>query len=311
MSKANLPLALLLILACGDDDVAVDAAAADVVSRDASQADVPSEDAGPMADAARDVPTDGFVSLPVFIYGNTRSELYQLDPRDGTLLVVGAFDCISLAGNVSDSSGGMTDIAVDADGAMFGVGRAADDDRFHTLVSIDPTTGGCRTIAPVEFDGAAGTGVQGLSFVGEGSFTAGEETLVGTNGAGEFFSIDTTSGEATPLGSITASSDIRGGDMVSVRDGATWVITSANTLVTFELASGDVLTELPITGVEGNDSIGWGLGYWGGSVFAFSFNGRLYSIDTETATATEIPIADAPDDLSFRGAAVTTAVTLI
>ncbi|MFT5358683.1 MAG: hypothetical protein ACI9KE_005922 [Polyangiales bacterium] len=300
----------ILLFACSDPECDVecgdagagDDGGSDAVTGDVRVADAAVRDSGPRPD----VP---FVE-PVFVYGHTRSGLYELNPRDSSLRFVGDFDCVEAGDNISDSAAGMTDLAVDRDGAMFGVGRASPDDRFHVLMRVTPATGACSLVGGVMLDGDPAT-VQGLSFVPAGTLDATQEVLVGSNGAGAFFRIDRETGVASSLGTIDVESDIRGGDIVSIAGAASWVITSANSLVEFDLVSGDVVSERPIVGAPASDSLGWGLGYWGGSIYAFSFLGKLYAIDTESAVLSEIAIPDAPAELSFRGAAVTTIVPLI
>ena len=248
--------------------------------------------------------------VPAFVYGHTRSTLYRLDAREGRLSRIGDFDCISLSADVADSADGMTDLAIDADGHMFGVGRGEPGAPSHLLVSVDETTGACTRIATVMLDGVA-TNVQGLSFVPAGTLDPSVEVLVGTNGNGSYFRIDPTTAIATAVGRVMTSSDTRGGDFVSIAGGSSWIITSSNELVTFDLMTGGSLTERTISGLAAGDSLGWGLGFWGGKVYAFTYLGKLYAVDPATAAAVEIPITDAPPGLSFRGAAVTTVAPLV
>ncbi len=258
-------------------------------------------------DANRDAFTSG---TPSFVYGSTRSALYRLDVDSGTVSLVGDYDCISLSTDVADSGDGMTDIAIDGNGRMLGVGRGAPGADGHVLVTVDETRGSCTQIGPVLRDGQPSR-VQGLSFVPVGTLDPSAEVLIGTDGSGAYFRIDPRTGAATTVGIIMTGTDTRGGDLVSVHDGSTWMITSDNALVTFDLATGAGLSERAVTGLPAGESIGWGMGFWAGRVYAFSFMGRLYAVDPVSGAAVEIPIQDAPPDLSFRGAAVTTFAPLI
>jgi len=65
--------------------------------------------------------------------------------------------------------------------------------------------------------------------------------------------------------------------------------------------TGQVVSDLGNSGIV---KMGGGLGCWGGTLYAFSWGGRLFAIDTTTGQPTEVPVPNHPS--SFRGAAVTT-----
>ena len=241
----------------------------------------------------------------VYVFGHSRSTLYRLEPRTRRVTRVGDFNCVSVGPDSGDSADGMTDIAIDRDGAMYGVGRGAPGAAFHMLVRVDIETGRCTRIGDVMFEGVL-TQVQGLGFVPAGTIDPAREALMGVDNNGNYLRIDPGSAVATRAGVISVASDTRGGDFVSIIGGGTYLIASGNRLVTFNPSSGAALAERTIIETPG-DALGMGLGYWGGTVYAFTILGRIYAIDTRTGMTTEVPLVDAPPGLSFRGAAVTTA----
>jgi len=245
---------------------------------------------------------------PVFVYAHTREALYRFDASTSALERIGEFGCMSISIDVGDSGDGMTDLAVDANGALFGVGRAMPGSDQHWLAGVDPATGACTLIAQVDL-GGAGTRVQGLSFVPAGTLDPSADVLVGVGGDGAYFRIDPATARATSIGTIEAPSDTRGGDFVSVLGASSWLITSDGSLVGFDPVTGRTLSSVAITGAP-PDNLGMGLGFWSGTIYAFTFNGLVVAIDADTGAATEVSVTGT-SGVSFRGAAVTTVAPLI
>ncbi len=272
--------------------------------------------AGPgFADAGTDAPgVDGSSTdtpgsrAPIFVYPHSRETLYRLAPRTNSLERIGDFGCVSISTDSGDSGDGMTDLAIDQNGVMFGVGRVEPGASSHWLVSVDPTTGSCTRIAGVMLAGSP-TEVQGLAFVPVGILDPSREVLVGMGIRGNYFRIDPTTAVAVAIGMVPVRTDTRGGDFVSIVGGGTWIITSGAELVDFDPATGSVMRTVPIIGGP-EDNLGMGLGFWGGRIYAMTFGGLLLSIDTRTGVATSVPLTIPGLSVSFRGAAVTTVAPL-
>ncbi len=233
------------------------------------------------------------------VYAHSADTLYLMEPVSKVLTEVGTFDCISV-GDPNDSADGMTDIAIDKNGRMLGVGVAAGHmgAPSHSLFNVDPKTAECTLIT------ALTELYQGLSFVPEGTLEATEEVLVGFGADGSYARFDQTTGAATPIGPLGANWSSKGGDMVAIKGAAMYIMASNggdDHLVTMDPVTGGVVNDIGDSGLSFG---GAGLGYWGGTLYAFAFDGKLYEVDVTTGTPTEVPISGGP--AQFRGAGVTT-----
>ena len=123
------------------------------------------------ADAPPEAAADSGLLFP-FVYGHTVTTLYRLEPVTKTFAVVGPLTGCS----------GMSDIAVDRNGKIVGVGSA--------LYAIDPTTGACTTLA---------LGVQPftLTFVPQGTVDSAAEALVAYVDS-DYYRVNRTTGAAHP-----------------------------------------------------------------------------------------------------------------
>jgi len=293
----------VLLSGCADRRASIDAA----VGADAIEApDVPSSDAPFLRPDTGDAPAS---PDPVFVYAHTRNTLYRFEPATATLTRLGDFDCVSSVGSPSDTGDGMTDLAIDADGHLFGVGRTEPGSDEAGLVSVDSSSGRCRVIARVTLEGV-GTPVQGLGFMPSGTLDPSADVLVGMGGSGEYFRIDPSTAVATRVATVEAPSDTRGGDFVAILGASAWIVSTDGTLVGFDPATGRTLSSTSITDPTMSDNIGMGLGFWGGTVYAFTYAGRILAIDTRAGTTTVVPTTGS-EALSFRGAAVTTVAPLV
>jgi hypothetical protein len=279
-------LAALALAACGAGDpprFVTDAGA----RRDAAVADagavvrypdVPAVDGG-----ARDVAP---ALDDVRVFAHTATTLYSVDPRTYTVTRVGDFV-------FSDDGSQMTDLAINADGAAWGI-------TFNALYRVDLVTARCTFLAPF-----AGAMFNGLSFVPGTEFEPGER-LVAANRNGAVVRVDTATGAIRQIG--VYGPDIgSSGDLVSVVDGGTFA-----TIVDLNVGFGEEpveylaridptngrATRIGPTGVTRT----WGVGYWRGIVFGFTEGGAVVTLDTATGRATEV----ARNNVAWWGAAVTT-----
>jgi hypothetical protein len=220
------------------------------------------------------------------VFGHSSKTLYRLDPLTKAVTVVGDFDgCVA----------GVTDIALDKDSVLYGTTFTGGSPPVSGLVRIDRTTARCTVIAKGAYPNS-------LSFVPAGTLDPTSEVLVGYQGS-TYVRIDTRTGAITPVGSLGGGYQ-SSGDIVSVIGGKTFLTVNGN-------ECGDCLVEVdPATGalVKNWGAVNypsvWGLAFWGGTVYGFSNQGKLFSVDFDTSRlrVTAIPIPNAPTSLSFFGA---------
>jgi hypothetical protein len=217
------------------------------------------------------------------VYAHTATSLYRVDPDTYAATKVGDFGLSILEI--------MTDLAIDANGNLVGVS-------FSSVYSIDATTGKATQLS----SGSLLTQFNGLSFV---PGTSGE-ILIGTDNAnGNIYQVNSTTGATNVIGSM-GGSFVSSGDVVSV-DGFGTVQTVPGTShdVLVRLAPG-TYTATPIGTNTGFDKI-YGLGFWKGKVFGFTYTGQIITIDPTTGVGTQV----ASGGPSWNGAAVTTTAPII
>jgi hypothetical protein len=284
------PLLLLLLIGCGS--------VTGSRFRDEKDSGAPSgEDAGDfpgdgdggligdgaMADAGQKVGE---------VYAHSAGTLYKLEPFSKSTVAIGEF---------KNCAGSVIDLALDATGQMYAT-------TFASLERVDKKTAACTTVA-------RGSYPNSLTFVPLGTLDPNDEALVGFEGA-SYVRIDLATGKKTVVGSLNPNSlggtFTSSGDVVSIIGDKTY-LTAKST----PAGSGDVLLEIdPKTGKAlrkigetGVDDL-FGLGYWAGTAYAFSNAGQIFAIDLANGKATSVPIPNAPAQLSFWGAGVTTAAPL-
>jgi streptogramin lyase len=286
MTALRVALATLVLSACapderepGDGESDVGEAAADAAPTGFLDAAAPADEIDGGAPTA---PVDPPAAV---VFAHTASTLYRVDAE--TLAITGVGDFVWPAGIDFDE---MTDIAVNKSGEVFGVS-------FTRVYRVDPATAVCVFLAPL-----SGTTFNALSFLPDG---AGGEVLVGASGAGDLYTIDTTTGVSTLRGSYGGMGS--SGDLVSViGDGTYATVVSAGVeyLARVDPATGAATLLPQPTGVSGI----WGLGYWKGKVFGFSSSSGFVIIDTTTGVATLAPTSSTQ---SWWGAGVTTRAVVI
>lgn len=211
-------------------------------------------DTGDTADTGHttDVTDPGPVATePVYI--NTASTLFSYDPATHTATRIGEF-----TEGGRPVTGGMTDIAIDLDGLMYG-------GSFTTLYRVDPRNGDCRRV------GSLADEMTGLTFVSDGR-------LVGAGAAVSF--VDTSTGDLTPL--VRAGQYSTSGDIIGLPDGMLyWTVDGGDDLVQVDPDDGS-LRRRGSVGVSGV----FGLGYADGELIGFTSSGRVIGIDESSGRST-------------------------
>jgi hypothetical protein len=291
-------------------------------------------DGGPAADAA--LPS----TTAATVYANTDDSLYSMDPATKKVTLIGKF--VGMGGGMDDVN--VTDCAVDANGEVW----------VNTPTVVYKTalpaggTGKVNLTKVATIAAKANQRFYALAFAPAGVLGA-DETLVGGDGNGELWSIDTTTGATIDLGGFGPDKTrifALSGDIVFYTDAAgkpTGLATirsclpgGGSCIATNDYLAGIDMTALAaaftsgtpapslLSGIYGGSSsskgagVGYGdlfgLGAWEGSVFGFQrgASGKspaLLGIDTSSGAGTVL-------DSSFTftngwsGAGVTTRVTV-
>jgi hypothetical protein len=223
------------------------------------------------------------------VYAHSASTLYEVDPNDLTVTVVGDFGWP--AGSLGEE---MTDIALDEDGNMVGVS-------FSRVYAVNKDSAECTYLSDLQ------SGMyNGLSWVEGVAVDPNVKTLVGVNTGGDYLSIDPGTGSSSQVGSYGGSYG-SSGDLVYVRGAgifatATHPSYGSDVLVSVHAPSG----QATLIGETGFDSI-WGLAYWGGLLFGFTDGGEFLTIDPDTGQGTLVESTGN----SFWGAGVTTTAPIV
>jgi hypothetical protein len=237
---------------------------------------------------------------PGKVYAHSADTLYLLEPISKQVTVVGTFD----------SAGSMVDIAVDKTGKMTGsVAISFNGGLGGALVTVNTTNAHCTELS------RGPNLLTSLTYVPEGTLVANAEALVGY-ADDQYVRVDPATGALTQVGLLNNAASggkrwVSSGDVVSIKDAGTYLTVKAeggNTdgrgdrIVEVDPKTGGLIR---IIGPTGMDDV-LGLGYWGGIAYGFTIAGRLIQIDLMTGAGTNIPIPNAPPDLSFLGAGTTT-----
>ena len=278
---------------------------------------------------------------PTLIYAHTDTTLYQLDPTSPSLAItkIGDFDCVP--GNTT----AMTDVAVNANGDLWGVSA-------HAVwpLEIQNTTVHCGSEIHLSDPNVR---FYALTFAPAGVLAPGKEVLVAGNTAGELWSIDANGGltQRGVFGTVPAddgnghpfdhpgttwelAGDIvflaNGGDPVgfaTVRDcpsppdttGCSFV----NTLIEIDVPKLATATTDSVTkairgkimtrtgcgdGLGGDYGNMYGIAAWNDKVYGFSRKGNL--VDIQTSDGGGCLVQSYPDAL-FAGAGVTTLAPVV
>lgn len=289
MSSQNLlaPLACVLALSCSASG---EEPTAGVPTTDSGSAlpEAGLEDAGFSADA---VPVDAAPEVVAKVYANTDDTLYQMDPLSKGVVEIGKFDGLDTAKNED-----MTDIAVDADGRVFGISAfsTGGGNVYELTVPASPGTVSItrkRTLpTTVRF--------YALAFAPKGTLGAAEQLVAGDDN-GTLWYVPTDGSSAVKIGDFgtVASGDPGGGtagqswqlsgDIAFFSNGGTpvGIATVRPCTDTSCKADNDVVIEIDMTALAKKDPkanlkkrfIGaasgygrlFGIGAWNDQVYAF------------------------------------------
>jgi hypothetical protein len=223
------------------------------------------------------------------VYAHTATSLYRVDPDTYVATKVGDF---GLTGILEV----MTDLGIDQNGMLVGVS-------FSSVYSVDVNTGHATLLS----SGSLLQQFNGLSFVPAAAVgQTGADVLIGTNNAnGSVYRVNPTTGVTSVIGSM-GGAFTSSGDVVSVDGfGTVQTVPGASHDVLVRLAD-NTFTATPIGTNTGFDKI-YGLGFWKGKVFGFTYTGQIITIDPTTGVGTQV----ASSGLSWNGAAVTTTAPII
>jgi len=255
------------------------------------------------------------------IYLNSLDTLYHFEPFSSVLTVIGKFDCVLLEPSPTADTG-MNDIALDKNDTMYGVaklgGQSPGSAQDQVIVSIDKKTGHCQKELVVDsklVNPQGGLEIRGLSFVPQGTLDAGDEALVALEIYGSYLKIDLAKKSATVIGGLNGSGPLmwqtKGADVVSIIGDKTYVTAArfgegTDSLAIMDPKTGAIIQGFPMTSLT---TLG-GIAYWAGTLYGFTTEGKAYSLDPKTGVSTGIIVNNAPPDVQYHGAGVTTAAPL-
>lgn len=216
------------------------------------------------------------------VFGHSELTLYKLDPVTKAVTTIAPF---------SGCEGSVIDVALDKDSNLFATSSGG-------LFRVDKDTAVCTLISE-------GPGYpNSLSFIPAGTLDPNEEALVGYAGD-QYVRIDPVTGAITNVGSPWSNGLVSSGDIVSVKNGGTYLTVSGaecnDCLIEVNPATGAQIKnwgQLPYSGI-------WGIAFWAGSVYGFTDNGQLFEVTFPNDTVMTTLI-DSPPGVSFWGAGSTT-----
>ena len=218
------------------------------------------------------------------IYAHSASQLFTIDPSNWSPSLIGSF---YLSGSL-DAGPGMTDLAVSPLDEVYTIS-------YTDLYRVDPSTAAVTLVMSLLGDVA--DNFNGLTSLPDG-------TLLAVDFNGGIVALDPIAKTATPLGSY-GSGFTSSGDLVSVADGTLYGIshTSAGGI---DASSNNILLKVdPHTAVA--TAIGpigygdvYGLGYYGGTLLAFTAEKQIIRLDPNTGAGTTV----SQSSVQFWGAGV-------
>lgn len=256
---------------------------------------------GPSADLPGAV-GDAWVKEPA-VYVHDTKRLFRLDPKTLSFSVIGDFDCVHIDSgkNLNDENTscciGMTDIAISRTGRIVGTLRDAGNTDYQ-LVEIDPKTAHCSVIGTI-----GAVKIKGLTFLPIGALDANAEALVGIDLSCGYWRIDASNGTPTKIADLTVCS-AKGADMVSIAKSETFIV-GGGELRAMNPKTGEITRTIGKLSPDPGGYPSAGLGYWGGTVYGFTLDGKVFAIDDKTAATTEVKlVGDLPAQFSFANEGV-------
>ncbi|MFO0613522.1 MAG: hypothetical protein U0414_13075 [Polyangiaceae bacterium] len=218
------------------------------------------------------------------VFGHSGNTLYRLDPDTKAVTTVG---------NFSGCDGSVIDIALDKDSNLVAT-------TFGGVFKVDRMTAKCTSIQ-------SGSYPNSLSFIPAGTLDPNVEALVGYEGD-QYVRIDPQMGGVSPIGSPWGNGLISSGDIVSVKDGPTFltVYSTNNTCPTDCLVEVDPKTGQMIKnwGPLGYNEV-FGIAFWAGSVYGFDSAGDLFEVKFDNGVLSTSAV-NAPTGVGWYGAGSTT-----
>jgi uncharacterized protein (TIGR03437 family) len=225
--------------------------------------------AGTFAVVVTNPPPGGGTSIPAsftvsgssrtFILGaGSDGNLYEIVPTTGSTTLIGTMPSV------------MSDIAA-FDGTLYGI-SFADIFGSSSLFSLNPNTGAGTAI------GGTGVSLNALAFSRTGTlYAAGGDSL---------YTINTTSGSATLIGSGSGSGSYNSSGDLEFDSAGSLYLTSLNSGSSDQLFSVSPTTgQGSIIGSIGFDNV-YGLAYFNGTLYGFTAGGQVITIDTTTGAGT-------------------------
>jgi hypothetical protein len=200
------------------------------------------------------------------LYAQTANTLFSVEPS----APYGATRVGAFVGTDGIPVTDITDIAIDADGIMYGVS-------FDTLYRINASNGQVSEVRR-----AGPTDLNALTFLADGTLLAG--------GGSSLYQVDPGSGAFTQISSIGSWSFA--GDMVGLPDGLLYCAMGSayggdSSLVVYDLSTGTIIR----TGSTGTGSL-YGFAYAEGELFGFNAEGEVFTIDQSSGRATRVADSD-------------------
>jgi hypothetical protein len=237
------------------------------------------------------------------VYITSRKSLYRFDVTAKTVQKVANYDCVGAADPDYARGAGMSDIAIDHNGVIYGVATRGTTEGL--LIRINAANGSCEQIQELGDFGLRGF----ASILGANKYNANEDTLV-TSVNSMYLSVRMGEGafgflgqvELRPMGFIE--------DLVSIPDRGVFAVDhSISTGAQPRLLQIDRTTGATesVVGLIASSRV-TGLAYWSGVLYGVTYDRRVISIDPATAVKTDVVVSIESGDDDFSGAAETPAV---
>jgi len=216
----------------------------------------------------------------VSIVGMARaSDIYLVDDlgRFDSVTTGGVLTNIGTTRDVTGATIVLGDIGVTTSGDVYGFGWIRSGNYDTHLYKVSTVDGSLTTI-----------GDTGVTFAG-GTFR-NDGTLFGGGTDGNFYSINTSTGAATFIGAMGTNTD---GDFTFDDTGTLYMTGGFGNLYTVNTATGIA----SIVGSSGSHL--YGLTFYQGTLYGWSYENKVYSIDLSSGAATYL--ADYSNDGRFHG----------